>query len=152
MVEFNPTDQSQREREIRDIVNLPISGKVTKVYQHSEGDDGETIRVDVNGEDGEEYQKVPWMTPSRNVVTLPQKGDQTLLVFLQGVGKEARAIGNVHTVQNDPPLSREGDWRVRKGNAVIESRLIQGPSGDDSPSAEWSEGADMPDGGRSDTA
>lgn len=128
MTYTDPTQEDVQEQQIKDNVRLPISGKVTKVYRHEEEDDDNNIHVDVKGfgRSESEYEKIPWMTPSRGMVTLPREGDQTLLIFLEGEGDEARAIGNVHTSGNRPPLNKQGDWRVQLGEAVFETRAKDG--------------------------
>lgn len=160
MVYSDPTEEDIQEQRIRDSVKLPISGKVTKVYRHGEDSDNNNIHVDVEtfGKNSNTHEKVPWVTPSRGMVTLPHKGIQTLLIFLEGEGDEARAMGNIHTESTRSHLNREGDWRVRLGNAVVETRMVKGSSGGsggsdgDSDSSGWNRGTRMPQGGRSDSA
>lgn len=119
---IEPTDQDHQKRQIEDAIALPKLAKITKVYYHTGSDDNNNIEVDVETHDGESYQKVWWMTPSPGMVTLPQEGYGTILTFLSGENEDPVAIGNIHTHKNRSPVNKEGDFRIRLGNAVIETR------------------------------
>lgn len=127
MMEFEPTDEGFIERKIQELVDQPEFGKVTKVFEHTQGDDNSNFECNVKLRDEDkERRRIPIAMPFNGAVAVPEVGDTVLVNFLDGRSQAPVVIGYLHNAVDRAPVGQAGIYRLRKGNLYFEMH----PNGD----------------------
>ncbi len=145
-----PTTEARDRRVINEEIELPRTGIITKVYEHTQTDDRWNFHVDVRIDEEVHPRKVPVATSAPELIAPPRSIDDengpdlALVQYLHDDTKERAIV--THILYNDedrPPLGTEGIYRLRRGSLYLEAhpkgawmRIARKDMDDSSPTAE----------------
>lgn len=121
------TDEGELRRKIREEIQLPETGIVTKVYEHANPDDNWNFHADVRISADRHPRKVPVAVSAPDLIAPPRSTsheegpDLALIQFMQDSDNERPVITNI--LYNDvdrPPIGKEGMVRLRRGELYLE--------------------------------
>lgn len=144
-----PTDHARIRRIIDEEVQLPRTGIITKVYEHTQTDDRWNFHVDVRLGPDKHPRKVPVAVPAPELAVPPRSVDHAdgpdlaLVQYLQDNETERPIVTNIlYNNEDRPPLGTEGIFRLRRGGLYVEmapagewARISQKSSDDGTPTA-----------------
>ena len=123
-----PTERERTKAAAREELSEARFATVTAVRYHTEASDNSNNEVDVElvapGESsGVPVSNVHIGQPAPGMVCLPEKGTLVRVAPTGGPNGEPCVTGIYYDATDRAPLAREGDWRIRMGNAVFETRI-----------------------------
>lgn len=109
MVDFDRSQSSFIEKQIREQIDEQRIGKVLKVYEHLEDDDKSNFEAEVAVDGGTRLERVAPMTHSgSDKIDVPKVGDTVLVGFRAGESADPVITGYVYTVKDRPPKGKAG--------------------------------------------
>jgi hypothetical protein len=144
-----PTKESRNRRVINEEVNLPQTGVITQVREHTQSDDVWNFHVDVRIGPEQHPRKVPLAVPFPDMIAPPRSTDHAdgpdlaLVQFMQDDEVERPVVTNILYNREDRALlGQEGVIRIKRGDLYIEmapdgswARLAKKSEDDGAPSA-----------------
>lgn len=127
MTKEENTREGRQRRVIGDEVQLPQTGTITRVREHTDPDDNWNYHLDVRIGPDRHPRKVPLAVPFPELAAPPRseshpKGpDMALIQFLED-DDTSRPIATqiLYNSEDRPPLGTEGIFRLRRGNLYVE--------------------------------
>jgi len=129
MKEFEPTEEGHIVRLIKENTAQPEFGEITKVFEHTEPDDGSNFEANVKLRDSDKTRRgVPVANnPFMGAISVPEVGDTVLVDFLDGESEAPVVVGFMHNDEDRAPVGEAGMYRLRKGDLYFEME----------PNGEW---------------
>jgi len=124
---FEPTERDRIVSEVLSQIKVAQIGTVTKVFEHSSGDDNSNHEVNVLLRDEDvERRRVPVAVSTEGEAVVPRVDDMVVVQFLDGFEEAPVVIGTIYNDVDRAPLGKEGIIRRRRGSVYTEMH----PEGD----------------------
>jgi hypothetical protein len=127
MSDPSDTQKGETSRRISEQVQLPRTGIVTKVYEHTDEDDFWNFHVDIKIGPESHPRKVPVATAAPELITPPRSTnhpsgpDLALVQYMEDDDAHRPIVTNIlYNDQDRPPLGKEGVVRLRRGSLYVE--------------------------------
>jgi hypothetical protein len=127
MAQEDDTQEGRTRRLINDEVQLPTTGVITAVHEHTDPDDRWNHHVDVRIGPETNPRKVPVATAVPELIAPPRGEDHpdgpdmALVQYLNDDGTQRPIVTHIlYNDQDRAPLGTQGDVRVRRGDLYTE--------------------------------